>query len=205
MAKAKDDKKDQKVEETEEKKVEEISAESVNDLLKEELEKLRAQQQELKDTNLRQLAELENTRKRLHKEREEMTRYAIGRFAEDFLAPLDQMEKALDCADNMSEEVKNWAIGFKMILNQFHDVFANNNISSYSAMGEEFNPHLHEAVEADETTDKPEGTILEEYAKGYKMGDYIVRPARVKVAKKATSSPNEELNENQQKGVENDG
>lgn len=176
---------------------ERTEADSVNELLKEELEKRRQETDALKETNLRQLAELENTRKRLQKEREELTKYAVCKFAEEFLSPLDQLDRALACADQMSDEVKNWAIGFKMILSQFEDVLANQNIQNYSALGQTFDPHLHEAVEAVETEDKPEGTVIEELVKGYKMGDYIVRPAKVKVAKKPATSPAENHNEKQ--------
>lgn len=173
----------------------EASLGSINDLLKEELEKTKAELKELKDTNLRQLAEVENTRKRLQKEREDLTKYAVSRLVEDFLPPLDQMEKALDCADGMSDEVKNWAIGFQMILSQFKDVFSGHNIIAYSALGKPFDPHMHEAVEVLETEDEPEWKVLEEFACGYKMGDYIIRPAKVKVAKKPKSEPEEKASE----------
>ncbi len=168
---------------------------SVNELLKEELEKTKIELKELKDTNLRQLAEIENTRKRLQKERQELTKYAISKLVEDFLPPLDQLERALGCGGSMSDEVKNWAMGFNMILSQFKDVFSSHNIIAYSALGAAFDPHLHEAVEVLETEDEPEWKVLEEFACGYKMGDLVIRPAKVKVAKKPKVEPVEQSSE----------
>lgn len=164
---------------------------SINELLKEELEKTKAELRDVKDTNLRQLAEIENTRKRLQKERQELTKYAVCKLVEDFLPPLDQLERALGCAENMSDEVRNWAIGFNMILSQFKDVFSGHSIMAYSALGKAFDPHLHEAVEVLETDEEPEWKVLEEFACGYKMGDHIIRPAKVKVAKKPKPEPKE--------------
>lgn len=135
-----------------------------------------------KDKYLRLLAETENTKKRVQKEREETTRYAIESIAVDFLHPLDNLENALQFAKEMSEEVKNWAIGFQMILNQFKDALTDNGISPFPSKGNPFDPHLHEAIEAVDSDEAP-GTVVEECIKGYKMGDRVIRPARVKVAK----------------------
>ncbi|HRD55243.1 MAG TPA: nucleotide exchange factor GrpE, partial [Parachlamydiaceae bacterium] len=85
--------------------------------------------------------------------------------------------------DQMSEEVKHWAIGFKMIMEQFKDVLIAQGVSAFKSQGTEFDPHCHEAVEMIETDEYPSGTVVEESIKGYKMGEKIIRPARVKVAK----------------------
>ncbi len=147
------------------------------------MEKIHEQLQEYKAKHLQQLAEMENLRKRMQKERGEMTRFAIENALSQLLAPLDSFENALQFAGKMSDEIKNWAFGFQMILTQLKDVLENNNIQSYDSKGQLFDPHWHEAVEAEETEDHPEGTILEEFIKGYKCGERVLRPARVKVAK----------------------
>ncbi len=152
-----------------------------------QVQKLEEEVQEYKDKYLRLLAEIENMRKRLSKEKQEMTRFAIDNAMAELLGPLDNLEKALECADRMSPEVSNWAIGFQMILSQFKEVLQNNGVNSYSSTGTLFDPHLHEAVEVEESTEQPEGTILEEYVRGYKSQDRVIRPARVKVAKKTKS------------------
>ena len=144
-------------------------------------------QQELKgekDKYQRLLAELDNTRKRMQREKEEAMRFAIERVIGNFLTPLDQFEKALMFASQGSAELKQWAIGFEMILAQFNDILASHKVVSFSAIGEMFDPHRHEAIEIEESPDGENGKILSEFAKGYRCGDRIIRPAKVKVAQK---------------------
>lgn len=148
-----------------------------------ELEALRRDAAEHKDKYLRNLAESENQRKRLQKERQDLTQYAIQNVIADFLHPIDHMENALKYKDQMSPEVKGWAMGFEMILNQFKDVLSDQGVTPIISVGTPFDPHLHEAIEVVETDEYPPGTVVEEIIKGYKMGDKVVRPARVKVSK----------------------
>lgn len=156
---------------------------SVSDL---ELDSLRNQAEDYKDKYFRVLAESENSRKRLIKERQEMVQYNVQNIICDFLAPIDQMENALKHSDKMSDEVKQWSIGFQMILTHFKDVLSNNNVQDFDSVGKEFDPHFHEAVEMVETTEYAAGTVVEESLRGYKMGDKVIRPSRVKVAKAPT-------------------
>ncbi len=153
-----------------------------------ELNQLKKELGEYKDKYLRSIAEAENLRKRLHKERHDMTQLAIQSILTDFLNPLDHLENALAHMHSMSDEVKNWAIGFKMILNQFKDVLANNDVHPFKSVGMPFDPHNHEAVEMVETSDHPPGTVTEESLRGYKMGSKTIRPARVKVSKLPSSN-----------------
>jgi molecular chaperone GrpE len=149
----------------------------------EELKGMQKELVEYKDKYLRLLADAENSRKRLQKEKQEISRYAIEGLIADFLHPLDNLENALKFAQDMSEEVKNWAYGFQMILTQFKDVLAQNGVFPIESLGKQFNPHDHEAVEMIETKEEPPGTIIEECVRGYRMGDRTIRAARVKVAK----------------------
>ncbi len=153
-----------------------------------ELENLRRESQDYKDKYLRTLAESENLRKRLQKERQELIQYAIQNIVVDILNPLDHMEKALSFSESMPPEVKNWVQGFQMILTQFKDALNNHGIRAYDSKGHHFDPHYHEAIEMIVTEEYPPGTIIEENVKGYKLGDKPIRPARVKVAK----APNKE-------------
>jgi molecular chaperone GrpE len=150
----------------------------------EELEGLRNQVEEFKDKYLRVLAEMENGRKRMLKERQEYVQYAIGDAIAGFLPPLDNFESALGFASGYSEEVKNWAIGFQMILSQFNEALSSQGVDPIITKGVLFDPHCHEAIEMIETDEFSDGTIVEECTRGYKMGDKTLRPSRVKVAKK---------------------
>ncbi|WP_366223493.1 nucleotide exchange factor GrpE [Chlamydia buteonis] len=164
--------------------------------LQKEIATLKAELKEKNDKYLMVLAESENARKRLQKERQEMMQYAVENALIDFLVPIESMEKALGFASQMSDEVKNWALGFNMILQQFKQVFEEKGIVEYSSVGQKFNPFLHEAVETEETTKVPEGTIVEEFSKGYKIGDRPIRVAKVKVAKTPAPQGKEEEIEN---------
>jgi molecular chaperone GrpE len=162
---------------------------SITDL---ELEQLRREAADYKDKYFRVLAESENARKRMQKERQELIQYAVQNVIVDFLNPIDHLENALNFAQQASDEVKHWAHGFQMILNQFKDTLANNGVVAIKSEGTTFDPHFHEAIEMVETADYPPGTIVTETLKGYRMGDKTIRPARVKVAKAPA------LNENNQ-------
>ena len=170
---------------------------SMEQLLQSQIEKLQKEAQEYKEKYFLMLAEIENMRKRLQKEKQDTTRFAVENVIAEFITPLDNLEKALSFTDQMSEETRNWAIGFNMLLTQFKDVLTTNGVTSFTSVGTAFDPNLHEAVEIEETTAKPDGIILAEFLKGYKRGDRVLRPARVKVAKTPTTtteSPNQENN-----------
>lgn len=160
-----------------------------------ELEQLKKELAETKDKYLRNLAETENSRKRLYKEKQEMIQYALQNVIVDFLNPIDHMENALKFTGQMSDDVKHWAIGFQMILTQFKDVLTSNSVAPYISEGKPFDPHRHEAVESVPTADFAPGTIIEESLKGYTMGDRIIRPARVKVAKAPETATKEAAEE----------
>jgi molecular chaperone GrpE len=149
----------------------------------EEVLRLQRELEDYKNKYLYGLADWENSRKRMQKERQELTKFAMDNVILDLLKPLDQFERAMGFTQNMSEEVRNWAVGFQMILAQFKEALESHNIKAFHAMEETFDPHRHEAVEAVESAEHPEGTIVEVYTNGYQMGDRVIRAARVKVTK----------------------
>ena len=136
-----------------------------------------------KEKYLQTLAEMENMRKRMQKERYEMSKFGIEEAIGEFIPSMDHFENALRFAENSSPEVKNWATGFEMILSQFKEVLNNHGITSFHSEGTLFDPLLHEAMESQETEDSPDGMILKEFTKGYKSSSRTIRPAKVKVAK----------------------
>lgn len=141
------------------------------------------QQEDWKDKYLRTLAEMENMRKRMQKEKQDMSRFGIENAIGEFIPAIDNLENALRFAEGAGPEVKVWAHGFEMILSQFKEVLHNHGIVSFHSEGNSFDPLYHEAVETVETEDHPDGMVLHEFSKGYKSGTRTVRPARVKVAK----------------------
>lgn len=158
-----------------------IEEESVPELS--EVEKLRETVREWEEKYLRSLAEAENLRKRLQRERQELMQFAIENLIIEFLQPLDSMESALQFASKMSDEVRTWAVGFEMILSQFKQVLTNHGIQPFDSEGKPFDPHLHEAVETVETEEERDGIVIQELTKGYTRNGRIVRVAKVKVTK----------------------
>ncbi len=146
-------------------------------------ETLKKEAEEYKHKYLHLLADSENTRKRLQKDRDEVVQHSMRSLLLEFLNPIDHMENALNYATQGSAEVKHWASGFEMILNQFKEVLTSNGVKPINAKGQPFDPHLHEAVEMIPTNAFPPGIVVEESAKGYVIGSKTLRPARVKVAK----------------------
>ncbi len=151
--------------------------------------------EEWKDKYMRAIAEIENVRKRLTREKIEGQGFAIQNVIADFIQPFDQLEVALEHADKAPQEVKMWAIGFQMILEQFKQLFLSYDVQSIPGVGTLFDPNLHEAIEVEETLEAPEGTILQLFQKGYKIGSRTIRPARVKVAAAPKTNEKEEINE----------
>lgn len=130
----------------------------------------------------RQLAECENLRKRLQKEKMEMVHYAKKNLIEEFLIPLDQFKKALSFKDSMTPEVKNWAMGFDMILTQFESMLSSQNIKPFSSKNMRFDPEKHEAIDLIDTEEVDlAGQVAEEIIQGYMLGDKVLRHAKVNV------------------------
>lgn len=142
-----------------------------------------AASEDYKDKYFRLLADNENLRRRLQKDQHDRLRISMEKVILDLLHPLDSFEKALNMGGKAaSDEVKNWAVGFKMILGQFEQWLEGQGVRPFNAEGQPFSPHLHEAVEKEESSNHPDGTILRVVQKGYKMNEKVLRPAKVVVA-----------------------
>ncbi len=152
-------------------------------------------QEDWKNKYLHALAEMENMRKRMQKEKHEMTRFSLESAVAQFIPALDNFENALRFAKDAAPEVKNWAIGFEMILSQFKEVLHSNGITAFHSEGNLFDPEQHEAVEIVETLDAPDGMIIQEFTKGYKSMNRTIRAARVKVAKHPSTAAQNPQNE----------
>lgn len=178
-----------------EEKKEEIHPEKEDEtlqILSSELEELKKKGEEFEQKYWLLLAETENSRKRMVKERDGDRRYAVQGVILDLLHPIDQMEKALGHSDQASADVQNWAVGFKMILSQFKDALTSHSVHPFHAKGQKFDPHLHEAVEMVETDQVEPDTVVEELSQGYMIGEKVLRPARVKVAKLVSVEENKD-------------
>jgi len=158
--------------ETEEGKIERLEAESVR--RDEELA-------EMKDRYLRALADLDNLRKRGRREKEEALRYGAISIISEILPVLDNLERALKAAEEAGEKGPMMD-GVAMIRQQFLQLLEKRAIRPLEAAGKIFDPVYHDAVARVETTDHPEGSVIEEVQRGYAMGDTVLRPSKVVVA-----------------------
>jgi molecular chaperone GrpE len=134
---------------------------------------------------MRRQAEFENFRKRVDRERSDVHLQARSNVVVEMLPVLDNLERALESAPKgeAGEAVcENILTGVKLIHRQFLDVLIGLGLSPVKALGEPFDPHMHEAVTTEANNDLPENTIVAELQKGYKLGEKLLRPAMVKVA-----------------------
>lgn len=143
-----------------------------------EKEKLLA---EMTDKYLRSLAELENFRKRVGKDKEDFVKYTRGDTARVILPVLDNLDRAVH-ATKVTDNVESLRIGVELVIKQFEDVLKELGVKEIPAKGV-FNPDFHQVM-VKEASDKPEGEILEVFQKGYMVDDKIIRPTLVKVAHK---------------------
>jgi len=180
--------------------IEEVEAvEEVVEGPEEGLEKIQAEAKEFKDKYLRALAELENTRKRLSREKIESQSFAIQNVVLDLLQPIDHFEQALNHAEHADKAVAHWAKGFEMILQQLKQVLEDHGVTSFTSLSQQFDPHLHEAVETEESEEVAEGTIIFEFHKGYKLGNRTIRAARVRVATRPKNNETQTKEEQEEK------
>ena len=150
----------------------------------EELERLRRQVQEARDQYLRTLAEVENTKKRLHREKEEFVRFAAESVVRKLLPILDGLDQALVVVDRQTDP-QAVIKGVHLIYRQLLGLLEQEGATRIQTLGKPFDPHQHEAVAQVEADGKPENTVIEEVQVGYTMHGKVIRPAIVKVAKRA--------------------
>jgi len=157
--------------------------------LEEQVEALKAQIAQkdneiadLKDKYLRALAENENARKRLRQQNEDVLRFQRESLLHDLLPILDHLELAVAAAQTGGDG-KPIVEGIEMVLRSMHDLMRRHGVTPQQSVGQPFNPRFHEAVDHVESLDYQPNTVISEFNRGYQIGDRVLRPARVSVAK----------------------
>ncbi len=188
MAK-KEDKKEQKQKDVKQ------SEETQKELSVEELKKQLAQKEqelnEMKEKVLRLAAELENFKKRIQKEKEDHMRYALETFARELLPFLDNLERAISAAKE-TKDIEKLLEGLDLTLSGYFKTLEKFGLKPFVALGERFDPNIHEALGVEENEEVDENTVVKELLKGYKLHDRVLRPAMVVVSKKPNNSSNNE-------------
>lgn len=145
---------------------------------RDEIDRLERELAELRDRSMRTLADFDNYRKRAERERQEYRRYALLEPLRELLDVVDNLERAAS-AGGSADDLKQ---GVEMIARQLHDFLRRHGVSTIESRGEVFDPAVHEAVSRRESEEVSEPVVDEEYQKGYRLHDRLLRPARVVVA-----------------------
>lgn len=144
----------------------------------EETTKLKVELEEIKDRHTRLIAEFDNLKKRAAKEREGLYNSIIGDIISSLLPVIDNLEKATE-AESKDEDYKK---GVELVLKQFKDVLSANGVKEIEAVGQPFDPELHEAVSMIQDESLGEKVVAQEYRKGYTIGNKVLRHSMVVVA-----------------------
>jgi molecular chaperone GrpE len=161
----------------------------VVEAVEEEAEHLKAELDHVRDIYLRKLAEFDNFRKRVEREREEIRLAGVEEMIRDLLPVLDNFDRALQHAEDDSGAFLQ---GIEMIAKQLWDTLERRGVEEVNPVGQQFDPEIHEAVQRVEDGEHPPGTVAWVMLKGYTMGDRLIRPAMVGVAVESDGSSNDD-------------
>jgi molecular chaperone GrpE len=156
--------------------------------LREALDRLETDVRAAEDKYLRALAELDNMRKRMAREKSEWLQYGHEPVARDLLPILDNLDRALGAASEVLREsdeesaAKALVEGVELTLRQFQDALARHGVTPVESLGKPFDPNFHEAVQRVVRDDVPPGTVVIEFQKGYMLHDRLLRAAQVAVS-----------------------
>jgi molecular chaperone GrpE len=156
----------------------------------EELERLQRELTEAQNQVLRAQAEFDNFRKRMRREMDEERRFAAAPFLRDLFPALDNLQRAVEAAEK-SESGSGLVQGVKMVVQQITQALEQHGCRRIPAVGEAFDPHVHEAITQQPSNDQPAGVILLETQPGYQLHDRVLRPSQVIVSAGNTSTKDE--------------
>jgi molecular chaperone GrpE len=149
-------------------------------VLADEIVELRQERDALQDRLLRQAAEFDNYRKRVERERKDWAQFAAVDFVQDLLPVIDDFERALQIDAPGSESYRQ---GLEIIHRALMEMLRKRGVTPIEAVGTTFDPQIHQAVAYDEAPNRRDGEVMEQFTRGYRLGDKLIRPAMVKVAK----------------------
>ena len=148
----------------------------------EPLEELRREKDSLQDRLLRTAAEFDNYRKRVERERRDLADFMKADILTELLPIVDNFERALQTSSSDTDSLRK---GVELIHKQMHDFLRKRGVTPIEALGADFDPNFHQAVIHETSPLHREGEVIEELQRGYMLGDKLLRPAMVKVAKAA--------------------
>ncbi|MCX6544615.1 MAG: nucleotide exchange factor GrpE [Acidobacteria bacterium] len=134
------------------------------------------------DRLLRTSAEFDNYRRRVDRERREQADRTVTDVFLEMLPIIDDLERALK-AEAAGEQAEAYRQGVELIYRQMVELLRRRGVTPFDALGQDFDPHLHQAVVSEEAPDRRDGEVIEQFRRGYMAGDRLLRPATVKVAR----------------------
>jgi molecular chaperone GrpE len=146
-----------------------------------DVEELRRERDTLQDRLLRTAAEFDNYRKRVERDRREVSDLAVADAVQDLLPVIDNLERALQAAPAENDPLRK---GVEMIHRQMMDVLRKRGVKTIDVLGADFDPNIHQAVAHEDSETHREGEVMEELQRGYRLGDRLLRAAMVKVARR---------------------
>ena len=158
-------------------------------ILEKDLQKAKDELAEEKDNFIRLQAETDNFRKRLSREKEEFSQYANERLFKELIPIFDNLERALE---DPSNDIKILNEGLEMILKQFSSFLKKENVELINAIGEKFDPTVHEVLTSEESSEHEENTIISQFVKGYTINNRVLRPSQVVISKKPSPESKED-------------
>lgn len=147
-----------------------------------DVDEIQRQRDEYYDRLLRKTAEFDNYRKRIERDRQNMAESAAADLVRDLLPLVDDLERALKAEAN-ADAAQPYRRGVELIHRQLLEILRKRGVKAIEAVGADFDPHFHEAVSYEPAKGRGEGEVIEEFGRGYMLGDRLIRPAMVKVAK----------------------
>lgn len=165
----------------EEATVEESEATEDAPSVEEQLQTALSERDENQNRFLRSQAELDNVRKRHQKDIDQLRQYAAAPFIQDMLPAVDNLKRAIEAASS-ADQIDDLKQGVEMVAKQILDVFAKHNVQAIEAVGQPFDPNLHEALQQMPSDEYPPMTVIQELEQGFILNDRVVRPSKVIVS-----------------------
>ncbi len=150
----------------------------------EDYQKVKAELADYKDKYVRLCAEFENARKRMDRERVEFVKYANEELIQEFLTILDDLERSVEAAKAKHQDYDAFLKGIELVMAHIYEMLKKNNVKPIDSVGKKFDPFSHEVLMQEASEKHEDDVVMEEFQKGYYLGDRVVRTAKVKVAKK---------------------
>ena len=154
--------------------------------LQEDPDQILKERDDYRDRLLRSIAEFDNYRKRIERERRELAEFVSFEILHDLLPLIDDLERALAASatsgESTAQTVASYRTGIELIHKQLAELLRKRNVTPIEAKGADFDPHVHQAVASEPSDSHRDNEVIEELRRGYRLGERLLRPAMVKVA-----------------------